>query len=128
MSGQCAIANAHRRYFRKCRSEMRQKLRLQHRIENIAPVFLRNIATHICVKYKWICYFVRKYAVTADRNIDVQSDIFIYHAKRDRFARSEFIIQYFFRIKIIYALVFAGIPTISKTLSNRFKCLFNAFP
>ena len=126
MSRQRAVPDAHCGDLRKRRPQMRQKLRLQHGIQRIPAIFLRNVSANVRIENKRIRDFIGKNAVQANGYINVESNIPINHTERHGLPRAKLIIQNFFRIKIIYALILSGISAVSKSPPDRFKGFFNA--
>ena len=108
------------------RLQSADELVLQLAVQFVAGIFLLHIAAHIRVEQKRVRNAVRIYAGAADGNVHVQTDLVIDHTERNGVRRAEFIVDEFLRIKIIYALIFAGIAAIRKTLANLRKGVFNA--
>ena len=109
----------------KCRLQRINEfcLKLWHNF--IFLITICYITAKTCIKQKRICNFKRVNSITADLDIFIQINAFIYHTEPDRIRRSEFIICNFFCIHIIYALIFPRITAITESLSDCQKCILD---
>ena len=109
----------------KCRLQRIYELRLKLRHDLTFFITFCHISAKTCVKQKWICNFKGIHSVTADLNIFVQIDAFIYYTEPDWISSTKLIICDFLCVDIVDSLIFSCITAITESLSDRQKCIFD---
>ncbi len=121
MSRECAVADAHLRYPGKRRLERSQKLALLHAVHTGSLIYIRYVSAHIRIKEDRIRDPVGIFAITPDRDIDVEADVPVDHPERNGRRRAILVPHDLFRIKVIYPLISGCHAAEGKSLPDLLK-------
>ena len=113
------------------RAESRLQSVDEFRFELVVDLLAGKLALHIaakpCVEQQRIGDHIGIHAVAAHLHSAADTDALVYHFKYDRAGRTEFVVQNFFGVEIIYPLILAGVAAVSETLADGLKRILDAF-
>ena len=127
VSRQRTVSYPHARQLSERRLQRRLQLRLQLRVNLRAVKSVGDIAANVCVEQNRIDDLVRISAEASDRDVDVEPDVGVDDAERNRRRRTVFVAGNLFDVEIVNALVFTGRAAVSETPSDLLKDERNFF-
>ncbi|MPM56383.1 hypothetical protein SDC9_103185 [bioreactor metagenome] len=121
MTGQCAVANAHIADLGKSGLERGHKLALELGINFVTTINALDVAADVGKEQKRIDEFIGVFAKAANRNVDIQTDVAVYHAERDGIRRAVFVADYFLFVEEVNALILSRVAAKADTFGNQLQ-------
>ena len=125
---QRAVAHARRRDLRKGRLQRRQELTLELAVQGVAGVGAVDIADNIRVKEHRVRDAVGIFAEAFDRDVHIQANVLVDHAKRHRARRAVFVADDLLRVHIIHPLIVRRLRAKGEALAHRLEAFDDAAP
>ena len=118
MTGQRAVADAEAGDLRKGGLESRKQLALELAVDLRAGIGALHIAADIGVEQDGVRYPIAVLAEAANGNIDIEADVVIHYAERNRTRRAVFVADKLLGVEEIDALILRGLAAEGKTLAD----------
>ena len=126
MTRKRTVADSHPGDFREGRLQSCQKLAAELGIDLISRVIFLDVSADVLIKEDRIHHPVGIFAVAADRNIHVETDVLVHHAERDRIRRAVLVSDDLLCIKEVDSLVSRRVAAHRETLSELLKAVPDA--
>ncbi len=118
MPGQRAVAKTHFADSSKCGLQRGQELALELTVELISSEIEFDIAAHVFIEQNRIDKLVGIFAVAANRDVDIETDIFVDNTEWDGGWRAVFVAEDLFRVKEVYALILCRVSAERETAAD----------
>lgn len=102
------------------------KFCLQLSVQLVSRVFVLHISTHIRIEQQRIADPIRINTRAADRHINIQADLGIHNAERNRIRCAKLVVNQLLCIEIVDSLILTCIAAKCKTLADCRKCRLDA--
>ena len=126
MPRKCAVADSHPGNLCECRLQGCQELAAKLGIDLVSRIILLDVSADVLIKEDRIHHPVGIFAVAADRNIHVETDVLVHHAERDRIRRAVLVSDDLLCIKEVDSLVSRRVAAHRETLSELLKAVPDA--